>query len=188
MGSKPIVRTAGSVKSKILPGPGPVAQVAHPMSLKWDPQTAIDTLLAASQKVPGDVQLLVTGGGYIMLKYPKTSHSDADLRQPEFLAKLHGWTLDKLSGAPRAIGHAPERDLIIGIDVAVNGLGPGQFALWVGRGGSALVPKRFPVDDEADYLAGVGLPTARALSTGGHHAARAHAALGLSRRAGVQPP
>jgi len=116
---------------------------------------AADTLVAASRKVPHYVQLLVTGGGYISLDYPKTSLSDADLRRPEFLAKLHRWTLAQLSDVLRAIGEAPERDLVIGVDVLVNGLGSGQFALWVGRAGSALIPKRFPVGEEAKHLAGV---------------------------------
>ena len=155
MGSKATLKTFGTAEWHIVPGAGPVAQVAHPTSLKWTPRVAADTLVAASHKVAHYVRLLVTGGGYISLDYPNTLLSDAEIRQPEFLAKLHSWTLAQLSDVLRAIGESPGRDLVIGVDVSVNGPGRGQFALWIGRGGSALVPKRFPVGEEANHLAGV---------------------------------
>ncbi len=149
------MRTTGTADWRVIPGPGPVAQVAHPMSLRWTKRVAVETLVAASEKVPHYVRLLVTGGGYISLDYPKVSLSDVELRQPNFLATLHAWTLAELADELGVIGRARDRDFVIGVDVSVNRPGPGQFALWVGRDGSALVPKRFPVDDEADCLAGV---------------------------------
>jgi hypothetical protein len=158
IGSKATIKTAGMPKWQVVPGSGPVAQVAHPISMKWNPRVATDTLIAAAEKVPNDVVLLVTGGGYISLDYPKNWLSDADLRQPSFLATLHRWTLAEVSDVIRVIGEAPERDFVVGVDVSVNGPGPGQFALWVGRGGCALIPKRFPVGEEVKRLAGVDAP------------------------------
>jgi hypothetical protein len=143
----------------VLPGEGPVAQVAHPISLRWTPRVAAETLIAASAKVPNNVFLLVTGGGYISFDYPDARLSDGELRHTAFLATLHRWTLAQLSEVLGLIGDAPERDFVIGVDVSVSGRGSGQFALWVGRRDEyALVPKRFPAKEEAGHLAGVDAP------------------------------
>ena len=71
--------------------------------------------MAASEKVPRYVRLLLTSGGYISLGYPKTSFSDTELRQSDFLAQLHDWTLAQLSDVLRVIGKAPDRDFVIGV-------------------------------------------------------------------------
>lgn len=139
-----------------MPGPEPVAQVAHPTSLEWKTsRIAAETLLLASKKVPRDVRLLLTGGGYISLSYPKTTLPCSSIRKADFLTKLHDWTLTQLSEVVDVVNRAPDHDFVIGVDVSVNGRGCGQFALCVSRHTRTLVPKRFPVNDEAKHLAGV---------------------------------
>jgi hypothetical protein len=154
VGTKVTKKAKGVANWDAVLGEGPVAQVGHPISLLWTPKEAINTLLAAAAELPRNVRMLVTGGGYISLDYPRVVTNDAEIRQPEFLSKLHAWTLSALSDVILAVG-TPERDLVIGVDVSVNAGCSGQFALWIGQAGSALVPKRFPVGSEAKFLAGV---------------------------------
>ncbi len=154
MGTKSTRKTHGVSKWSVTPGTGPVAQVAHPVELDWTPRVAMDTLLAAVPKLPPSVHTLVTGGGFVSLVYPYAKRGTASVRQPNFLDDLHAWTMSELAGVIESSGK-PEVDLVVGVDVEVNDRGSGQFALWLGGAGMALVPKRFPVSEEVRYLAGV---------------------------------
>lgn len=155
MGSKAMLKLPGKAKFDIVLGRGPVAQVAHPTSLKWTAQTATATLIAASAALPGHTRLVLTGGGYIELAYPGAASSDAAGRQPEFLRELHKWALAELSPLVTSIQRSSKLDFVVGVDLFTKGSATGQFALWVGGGDPALVPKRYPVLDEATRLPGV---------------------------------
>ncbi len=111
--------------------------------------------MAASEELPSHTRLIVTGGGYVTLEYPKSWLADTEIRRLEFLEELHAWTLSELAQVIDLLAK-PGRDIVMGVDVSVNRPGNGQFALYVGQENVALVPKRFPVDNEDHYLAGVG--------------------------------
>lgn len=157
MGTKATAKRAGQVRWEVIPGEGPVAQVAHPTTVRWEPEEAMTVLLEAAVRLPEQDRLLVTGGGFISLTHPPVPLRDSELRKAEFLSKLHAWTLSQLSHVIR-MAEGARHDMVVGVDVDVNGPGPGQFALWIGRGTAALIPKRFPAGDEALYLAGVEAP------------------------------
>lgn len=133
---------------------GSVAQVGHPTSLQWTPKLALRTLVRAAAKVPSSVELLIAGGGYVGLAYSRKQRSKAQLRQPAFLAALHAWTLEELSDLLDGLPN-PACDLLFGVDVDVCSRPSGQFVAWLGRTGLALVPKRYPVGAEVQFLAGV---------------------------------
>jgi hypothetical protein len=141
---------------KIVPQPSSVGQVAHPVSIRWSPRDAVTALVEATTQIPSTVGVLITGGGFIQLSYPQVSFGDRELRQTAFLSKLHAWTLSELT-ATAELAKSSRCDLVIGVDVNLNGRGVGQFVAWFGSAGTglALVPKRFPVGDEARFLAGV---------------------------------
>ena len=142
----------------IVPGSGPVVQVAHPTSIGRNPIEMISLLIEVSfsRALPDEVELLVTGGGFIELDFGLTKLSRRQLREPAFLKDLHRWTLSNIDEVLRTIGRSPGLDLVVGVDVTVNGqIGVGQFATLISRDGVALVPKRLPVGGESNHLAGV---------------------------------
>jgi hypothetical protein len=129
--------------------------VAHPTDIGWGPSAAIEHLLRAAAELPKETGVVLTGGGFIKLEYPHTGQSLRMIRQAAFLQQLGDWTERELDAALCAIARSKSgRDVVIGVDVFVNGMGSGQFAMWVGRSGRALVAKRFPVNGEDRYLAG----------------------------------
>jgi hypothetical protein len=133
--------------------------VAHPTDIGWTPSEAIECLLRACAKLPKETRVVLTGGGFISLAYPHTGHTLRTVRQVAFLQQLGNWTEKELDAALYAIEQSKnDRDFVIGIDVFVNGMGSGQFALWIGPNGCALVAKRFPVNGEDRYLAGLDAP------------------------------
>jgi hypothetical protein len=135
---------------------GPVAQVSHPTDIAWSPGEAGQLLLSAAAELPVNTKVVLTGGGFLTLTYPHPPPSPRLVLQGAFLQQLTAWTEQELLDVLRAVEQGRrERDFIIGVDVLVNGNGSGLFALWIGQGGWALVAKRFPVNGEDRYLAGV---------------------------------
>lgn len=111
---------------KVVPEPGPVAQVAHPVSARWLPRDALAVLAEVAAQVPSTVKVLVTGGGFIQLQYPRVNADDCELRQPTFLSRLHTWVSTELMGMAQLV-KSSRCELIIGVDVDVNNRGVGQF-------------------------------------------------------------
>jgi hypothetical protein len=156
MGAKSIARRDRAAVYTIIPGAGPVAQVAHPTDLGWTPSGAIEQLLQAAAELPKETGVVLTGGGFITLTYPHAGQTPHMMRQAAFLQQLGDWTERELDAALSAIVQSKSnRDFVIGVDIFVNGMGSGQFALWVGPAGRALVAKRFPMNGEDRYLAGL---------------------------------
>lgn len=143
------------VKFIISEGEANLAQVAHRRTRPFDPTTAAKVLTALSQKLPESVALIVTGGGFVTLRYDETGLTYVARRNDEFLAKLRAWTEGQLKGLVESLHKVKGREFLVGVDVLVDGDGSGQFGLWVGPKGEALVSKRFPVGNESAYLAGV---------------------------------
>ncbi|MBA2435931.1 MAG: hypothetical protein H0V54_12780 [Chthoniobacterales bacterium] len=133
---------------------GLVAQVAHPTSLRWTATQALETLVRAASKLPESVELLIAGAGFISLAYGGKQESKSQMRQAEFLARLHDWTHATITNLLLSVP-ASNRELVFGIDVDVQGVRSGQFMAWVGRSGLVLIPKRYPSGAEDRFLAGV---------------------------------
>lgn len=160
MGTRVARRGKRLVEWEVLPGEGEVAQVAHPCGLDttWSARDAVDACSRIAQEVGEDVKLLLTGGGFITLDYPGPVPGKRILRTPEFLRELHAYTLGLLRDSAGGGGIAG-CDLVLGVDVRVGEYPAGQFAWYVGSSSDSLVPKRFPVGVEAEFLAGVDAST-----------------------------
>ncbi len=143
------------VKFSIAGGEANIAQVAHRRTRPFDPMTAAKVLTALSQELSPSVALIVTGGGFVTLKYDVTGLTYGARRNDEFLAKLRAWTEGQLKGLVKSLHEVKGREFLVGVDVLVDGDGSGQFGLWIGPNGKTLVSKRFPVGNESAYLAGV---------------------------------
>ena len=150
IGSTRVVFDMSGAESKV----ARVAQVAHRRSRPFDVPGASTVLSALSNRLPETVKVVVTGGGFVLLKYSEGAPKKSVRRTHGFLEILRVWTQRQIEPLMERLRKISGRDFLIGVDVSVDGDGSGQFAAWVGPNGVELVSKRFPVGGEATYLAG----------------------------------
>lgn len=153
---KPTVENAPlQIFTSVEDDPALVAQIAHPSSWIIDTTTAEEVLTQVSADLHPSVRVIVTGGGFLTLEYPRVGVSPRVRRRPDFLDELRAWTHAQVVSLAGALRETSDREFLIGVDVRVEEQGSGQFGLWVGRDETVLVSKRFPVGHEEEYLAGV---------------------------------
>ncbi|MCL0037108.1 hypothetical protein M1N15_00555 [Dehalococcoidia bacterium] len=138
---------------------GPVAQVLHPLGVERDDvflmSDRIKKVESRISKEAPDVKVVVTGGGFVEI------HADGlvarrEWRSQKCLERLLAFVEERLTPFTEALGGA-RRDYVIGIDVLIHGRGIGQFAVVFVTGKiESVVWKSYPVDKEADFLAGFG--------------------------------
>ncbi|MCL0038731.1 hypothetical protein M1N46_00555 [Dehalococcoidia bacterium] len=139
---------------------GPVAQILHPLSLKRDDvflmSDRIKEVESRISKEAPDVKVVVTGGGFVEIHADGLVSPDEWRSETGLLERLLALVKEPLTPFIQALGCA-RRDYVIGIDVLIHGLRIGQFAVVFVTGKiESVVWKSYPVDKEADFLAGFG--------------------------------
>ena len=150
-----VIYSGTTVKFSIEAHGPEIAQVAHPKAQPFDSEGAAKVLTELSQVLPESVRMIVTGGGFVTLTYDGEAPKKSIRRKTAFLETLRKWTSARVKDLVAALRKVEGREFLVGIDVLVDGDGSGQFGLWIRQTGSTLVSKRFPVNNEATYLAGV---------------------------------
>lgn len=153
--ARDVTHHEGDLRIGIGAGQARIAQVAHRRTRPFDTVTAASVLTEVSNKLPDKTSVVITGGGFVSLEYPRSSIPYPTRREQKFLDQLRAWTLNKTKDLVVALQKIKKREFLVGIDVIVGGEGSGQFGLWVGNKEAVLVSKRLPVDNESVYLAGV---------------------------------
>lgn len=153
--ARDVTHHEGEIRIRMGAGEARIAQVAHRRTRPFDTQTAATVLSKVSSKLPDKTRIVITGGGFVSLEYPRTSVPHPTRREQKFLDHLRSWTLKKVAPLVSALQKTQKREFLVGVDVLVGGEGSGQFGLWVGESGPILVSKRLPVEKESVYLAGV---------------------------------